>query len=157
MLGHSWGDDGCTAFDAFDAVTTHTVAGGYTRPIHTPHKAHPLNTRVHGEAARLRNHTPAQPNLGTSWQLFLSCSNTQQGRNEALETCLGALSEPKQLLDRPRGSVICWRAKTKKKSRRSGAAELSVLTSAFGTVVMRELGPQIFSACPQQLTALYRV
>src|SRR6516225_1102575 len=25
------------AFNIFDAVTTHTVAGGYTRPIHTPH------------------------------------------------------------------------------------------------------------------------
>jgi len=39
------------AFNIFDAVTTHTVAGGYTRPIHTPHKAPSLNTRVHSKAA----------------------------------------------------------------------------------------------------------
>src|SRR5215831_7391666 len=35
------------AFNIFDAVTTHPVAGGYARPIHTPHKAPSLNTRVH--------------------------------------------------------------------------------------------------------------
>jgi len=39
------------AFNIFDAVTTHTVAGGYTRPIHTPHNKLPLNTRVHSKAA----------------------------------------------------------------------------------------------------------
>ena len=39
------------AFNIFDAVPPHPVAGGYTRPIHTPHKALPLNTRVHSKAA----------------------------------------------------------------------------------------------------------
>ena len=39
-LGNQWR----FAFNIFDAVTTHTVAGRYTRPIHTPHKALPLNT-----------------------------------------------------------------------------------------------------------------
>ena len=32
------------AFNIFDAVTTHMVAGGYTRPIHTPHNI--LSTRA---------------------------------------------------------------------------------------------------------------
>ena len=40
-LGNQWH----LAFNIFDAVTTHTVAGGYTRPIHTAsHNASPLNT-----------------------------------------------------------------------------------------------------------------
>jgi hypothetical protein len=33
------------------ASSPYTLAGGYTRPIHTPHKALPLNTRVHSKAA----------------------------------------------------------------------------------------------------------
>ena len=41
-LGNQWH----LAFNIFDAVTTHTVAGGYTRPIHTPHNALSLNTRT---------------------------------------------------------------------------------------------------------------
>ena len=34
------------AFNIFDTLSPHTVAGGYTRPIHTPHKTLPLSTRV---------------------------------------------------------------------------------------------------------------
>ena len=44
-------DDWYRAVNIFDAVPPHTLAGGYTRPIHTPHKALPLNTRVHSKAA----------------------------------------------------------------------------------------------------------
>src|SRR5215470_7436853 len=34
------------AFNIFDAVTTHTVAGGYTRPIHTASHNALLSTRI---------------------------------------------------------------------------------------------------------------
>jgi hypothetical protein len=33
------------AFNIFDTVTMHTVAGRYTGPIHTPHYALPFNSR----------------------------------------------------------------------------------------------------------------
>ena len=43
---------GILPFNIFDALPTHTVAGGYTRPIHTPHKTLPLSTRVTQQSRR---------------------------------------------------------------------------------------------------------
>src|SRR5215472_13015349 len=53
------------AFNIFDAVSPHTVAGRYTRPIHTSHKTFPLTCSYTamphgvGEPVRPRYHTPA--------------------------------------------------------------------------------------------------
>ena len=65
LLGHRWGDDGCTAFDVFDAVTTHTVASGHTRPIHTPIRPI-LSTRAF---------TAKPPDNGSNRRLCLSRPN----------------------------------------------------------------------------------
>jgi len=35
LLSHKWRDDGCTAFDVFDAAPTHKAALLYSRPICT--------------------------------------------------------------------------------------------------------------------------
>jgi hypothetical protein len=46
------------AFNIFDAVSPHTVAGGYTRPIYTPHKTLPLSTRVTQQSRREMGSAP---------------------------------------------------------------------------------------------------
>jgi hypothetical protein len=87
------------AFDVFDALPTHSVAGRHTRPIHTPHRALPLkHARVIQQSrsfSKMTGHVYQGRMYGPSVQARVYLAKTiafwrrQCGHQQTLEITLG--------------------------------------------------------------------